>query len=207
MEQSASVDLPPELWSIVISFLAEQSPPGATPFSNNDTDINQWLLRCTQSIKNACLVSRFFHQIANPHRFAKMSFAITLIDGRPEYKLPRLQKFITLLENQPQTLAWIKALYFGRLATASCQWRDEADRKKRDEEYSALKPRLLAFLLQMINLSYLWLSGVSLDLSILSFVVRSGSLETLEISAAVQPDPPNAALIPSLCKGGAERST
>ncbi|KAG8983698.1 hypothetical protein FRB90_005829 [Tulasnella sp. 427] len=136
-----------------------------------------------------------------------MSFVMTHLDGRPEYKLPRLQKLVTFLESQPQTLTWTKTLYFGRLTPNSCHHWNEDNRKKRDEEYSALEPRLLVILLQMTNLSYLWLSFVSLDLSIVSFIARSRSLETLEISAPVQPDSSNAASISFLRESGAEKST
>ncbi|KAG9049496.1 hypothetical protein FS837_010092 [Tulasnella sp. UAMH 9824] len=183
---SQALSLLPELWPIVISFLANPSVTGEMPFSSRSYRSSKWTLQCTRAIRTTCLVSRFHYQIANPFRFAILSFVVSEMDL--EQKIPTLKQLALLLDEQPHVLKWVQKLFMGKQPSIrpTGQLDDHAIRM---QEYSALVSRLHSLFQRMSNLKALHLIYMPITLPIHVKILQSQTLKELHLEGISFPDP------------------
>ncbi|KAG8965634.1 hypothetical protein FRC00_010187 [Tulasnella sp. 408] len=183
---SQILSLLPELWPLVISFLANPSVTGEMPFSSRSYRSSKWTLQSTRAIRTICLVSRFHYQIANPFRFAIISFVISEMDL--DQKLPTLKQLVLLLEEQPHMTKWVQKLYMGKQPSIRPSGQHD-DHATRMQEYSALVSRLHSLFQRMPNLKALYLIYMPITPSIHARILQSQTLRELYLEGVSFPDP------------------
>ncbi|KAG8943672.1 hypothetical protein FRC04_002572 [Tulasnella sp. 424] len=175
---SQTVTLLPELWPIVIAFLANPFITGEMPFSSRSHLKTKWTLQSTRAIRNACLVSRFHYQIANPFRFAIVSFVAS--DRNLDHKLPVLKHVVALLEERPHMVKWIRKLYMGKEPGIRPPGQN-SEQVARVQEYSALGSRLHSLFLRMSNVQCLHLVYLPISPPIYFNILQSTALKKLHL--------------------------